>query len=96
MPSIASNASVRVISNAPSFFKCYLRFVALLSQERLTVSYTSAPEFGELLGKGFALGVTRLSGGPALRQIHHFHATAEYALRDAIREDGFDPAAACA
>jgi hypothetical protein len=60
------------------------------------VSYASAPEFGELPGKSSALGVTRLSGGPAPRQIHHFHATAKCVFRVAIREDGFDPAAACA
>jgi hypothetical protein len=60
------------------------------------VSSASPPEFGELLGKGSPLGVTRLSGGPAPRQIHRFHAIAEYILRVAIREDGFDPAAACA
>jgi hypothetical protein len=35
------------------------------------VSWASAPEFGELLGKGPALVVTSSSGGRTRRQIHH-------------------------
>jgi hypothetical protein len=60
------------------------------------VSWASAPEFGELLGKGSALVVTGSSGGRTRRRIHHIDANAECVLRVAIREDGFDPAAACA
>jgi hypothetical protein len=36
-----------------------------------TVSWASAPEFGELLSKGPALVVTSSSGGRTRRQIHH-------------------------
>jgi len=60
------------------------------------VSWASAPEFGELLGKGSALVVTGSSGGRTPRRIHHIDANAECVLRVVIREDGFDPAAACA
>jgi hypothetical protein len=57
------------------------------------VSYASAPEFGELLGKGSALIVTGSSGGPTRRRIHHIDA--ECVARVAIREDRRDSAAAC-
>jgi hypothetical protein len=57
-------------------------------------SWASAPEFGELLGKGSALLVTGSSGGRTRRQIHHI--VAECGARVAIREDRFDSAAACA
>src|SRR6476661_3447977 len=57
-------------------------------------SPASAPEFGELLGKGSALVATGSSGGRTQRQIHRVGA--EHVLGGAVREDGFDPAAACA
>jgi hypothetical protein len=53
----------------------------------------SAPELGELLGEGSALVVTSPSGGRAQRRIHRVGA--EHVLGVAIREDRFDPAAAC-
>jgi hypothetical protein len=56
------------------------------------ISRASAPEFGELPGKGSALLVTGSSGGRPRRQIHHI--VAECGARVAIREDGFDSAAA--
>src|SRR5215472_18793663 len=56
------------------------------------VSLASAPEFGELLGKGSALVVTGSSGGRTRRQIHQ--SGAECVAGIAIREDGFDCAAA--
>ena len=58
------------------------------------VSRASAPEFGELLGKGSALVVTGSSGGRTQRQIHRIGA--EHVLGVAVREDRFDSAAACA
>ena len=56
------------------------------------ISRASAPEFGELLGKGSALVVTSPSSGRTQRQIHRIGA--EHLLGVAIREDGFDAAAA--
>jgi len=56
------------------------------------ISRASAPEFGELLGKGPALVVTGSSGGRPGRQIHQI--AAECVAGVAIREDGFDSAAA--
>ena len=58
------------------------------------ISWASAPEFGELLGKGSALVVTGSSGGRTRRRIHQIGA--ERVAGVAIREDGFDSAAACA
>jgi hypothetical protein len=58
------------------------------------VSWASAPEFGELPGKGSALAVTGSSGGRTRRRIHQIGA--ECVAGVAIREDGFDSAAACA
>ena len=58
------------------------------------VSWASAPEFGELLGKGSALVVTGSSGGRTQRQIHRIGA--EHVLGVAVREDRLDSAAACA
>jgi hypothetical protein len=57
------------------------------------VSQPSAPEFGELPGKGPALVETGSSGGRARRRIHQIDA--ECVAGTAIREDGFDSAAAC-
>jgi hypothetical protein len=57
------------------------------------VSWASAPEFGELLGKGSALVVTGSSSGRAQRQIHRIGA--EHVLGVAVRENRFDSAAAC-
>src|SRR5262245_12915376 len=51
----------------------------------------SPPEFGELLGTGFALVVTRSSGGRTQRQIHRVGA--EHVHGVAVREDRFDSAA---
>ena len=56
------------------------------------ISRASAPEFGELLGKGSALVVTGSSGGRTRRQIHQI--AAECVAGVAVREDGFDSAAA--
>jgi hypothetical protein len=56
------------------------------------ISRASAPEFGELLGKGPALVVTGSSGGRTRRQIHQI--AAECVAGVAIRQDGFDSAAA--
>src|SRR5450755_3199975 len=56
------------------------------------VSWASAPEFGELPGKGSALVVTGSSGGRTRRQIHQI--AAECVAGAAVREDGFDSAAA--
>jgi hypothetical protein len=56
------------------------------------ISRTSAPEFGELPGKGSALLVTGSSGGRTRRQIHQI--AAERIAGVAVREDGFDSAAA--
>jgi hypothetical protein len=58
------------------------------------VSWASAPEFGELLGKGSALVVTSPSSGRTQRQIHRIGA--EHVLGVAVRGDRFDSAAACA
>jgi hypothetical protein len=55
------------------------------------ISRASAPEFGELLGKGRALVVTGSSGGRTRRQIHQI--AAECVAGVAIRQDGFDSAA---
>jgi hypothetical protein len=54
----------------------------------------SAPEFGELPGKGSPLVVTSPSSGRAQRQVHRIGA--EHVLGVAVREDRFDSAAACA
>ena len=54
----------------------------------------SAPEFGELLGKGSALVVAGSSRGRTQRQIHRVGA--EHVLGVAVREDRLDSAAACA
>ena len=54
----------------------------------------SAPEFVELIGEGSALVVTGPSGWWARRQIHRIDAKRFAGI--VIREDGFDPAAACA
>ena len=56
------------------------------------ISRASAPEFGELLGKGSALVVTGSSGGRTRRRIHQI--AAECVAGVAVREDGFDSAAA--
>ncbi len=68
--------------------------VALVKRERLAcrTDGASAPEFGELLGKGPALVVTGSSGGRTRRQIHQI--AAECVAGVAVREDGFDSAAA--
>lgn len=58
------------------------------------VSWASAPEFGELCGKGSALVVASSSSGRTQRQIHRIGA--EHVLGVAVREDRFDSAAACA
>ena len=60
------------------------------------VSRASAPEFGELPGKGSALVVTGPGSGRARRRIHLVGAEGEYVAGAAIREDCFDSAAACA
>jgi hypothetical protein len=52
----------------------------------------SAPEFGELPGKGSALVITGSSGGRPRRLIHQI--AAECVAGVAIRQDGFDSAAA--
>src|SRR4051812_47033712 len=52
------------------------------------VSWASPPEFGELLGTGSALVVTRLSSGRAQRQIHRIGA--EHMRGAAVREDRLD------
>ena len=59
---------------------------------RRLVSRASAPEFGELLGKGSALVEAGSSGGRPRRQIHQI--AAESVAGVAIRQDGFDSAAA--
>jgi hypothetical protein len=56
------------------------------------ISRASAPEFGEPPGKGSALVVTGSSGGRTRRQIHQI--AAECVAGVAVREDGFDSAAA--
>jgi hypothetical protein len=56
------------------------------------VSRASAPELGELPGKGSALVVTGSSGGRTQRRIHRIGA--EHVLGVAIREDRLDAAAA--
>ena len=58
------------------------------------VSWASAPEFGELLGKGSALVVTGSSSGWTQRLTHRIGA--EHVLGVAVREDRLDSAAACA
>src|SRR4051812_25073570 len=58
------------------------------------VSWASAPEFGELPGKGSALVVTGSSGGRTRRRIHLIGAQSEYVAGVAVREDGSDSAAA--
>jgi hypothetical protein len=50
------------------------------------------PEFAELLGKDYALVETGSSGGRTRRQIHQI--AAECVAGVAVREDGFDSAAA--
>jgi len=52
----------------------------------------SAPELGELLGKGSALVVTSPSSGRTQRQIHRIGT--EHVLGVAIREDRLDSGAA--
>lgn len=49
------------------------------------VSQASAPEFGDVLGKGSALVVTGSGGGRTRRPIHHIDANAECVLRVATR-----------
>ena len=56
------------------------------------ISRASAPEFGELPGEGSALVVTGSSSGRTQRQIHQI--AAECVAGVAVREDGFDSAAA--
>ncbi len=70
--------------------------VALVKRERLAcrTDGASAPEFGELLGKGSALVVTASRGLQTRRRIQRIDV--EYVAGAAIRENSLDSAAICA
>jgi hypothetical protein len=76
----------------------YVSPIAIRGMSRCRHAYrvvwfrASAPEFGELPGKGSALVTTRSSGGRPRRQIHQI--AAECVAGVAIRQNRFDSAAA--